>query len=106
MSAPRVETKVALDSDEFRARAAHNKALAEKLRADAAKADLEDLDLRFVVTANAWMQTPVGFREAGGWVIEVDPWAVVVRHGRWGRYRSRRHGGARVSGSYRNTEGS
>ena len=40
MSAPRIDTKVALDSDEFRARAAHNKALAEKLRADVAKAAL------------------------------------------------------------------
>jgi predicted DNA-binding transcriptional regulator YafY len=26
----------------------------------------------------------LGYRsEAGSWVIEVDPWAVVVRHGRW-----------------------
>src|SRR5688572_1471149 len=40
MSAPRIDTKVATDSDEFRARAAHNKALAEKLRADVAKAAL------------------------------------------------------------------
>ncbi|MEO6359495.1 MAG: carboxyl transferase domain-containing protein [Sphingomicrobium sp.] len=38
MSAPRIDTKVATDSDEFRARAGHNKALAEKLRADVARA--------------------------------------------------------------------
>jgi 3-methylcrotonyl-CoA carboxylase beta subunit len=40
MSAPRIDTKVATDSDEFRARAAHNRALAQKLRADVAKAAL------------------------------------------------------------------
>src|SRR5688572_32979275 len=40
MSAPRIDTKVSLDSDEFRARSAHNRALAEKLRADVAKAAL------------------------------------------------------------------
>ena len=40
MSAPRIESKVATDSDEFRARAAHNRALAQKLRADVAKAAL------------------------------------------------------------------
>jgi 3-methylcrotonyl-CoA carboxylase beta subunit len=38
MSAPRIDSKVATDSDEFRARAAHNRALAEKLRADVAEA--------------------------------------------------------------------
>lgn len=38
MSAPRIETKIATDSDEFRARAAHNRGLAEKLRADVADA--------------------------------------------------------------------
>jgi 3-methylcrotonyl-CoA carboxylase beta subunit len=38
MSAPRIETKVAVDSEEFRARSAHNRALAEKLRSDVAKA--------------------------------------------------------------------
>ncbi|HZB00747.1 MAG TPA: cytochrome ubiquinol oxidase subunit I [Actinomycetota bacterium] len=27
----------------------------------------------FVVTANAWMQTPQGFRELGGRLVEVDP---------------------------------
>ena len=27
----------------------------------------------FVVTANAWMQTPQGFREVGGRLVEVDP---------------------------------
>src|SRR5215210_5637732 len=32
----------------------------------------------FVVTANAWMQTPVGFREAGGRLIEVDPIAAML----------------------------
>jgi acetyl-CoA carboxylase carboxyltransferase component len=38
MSAPRLDTKVDLSSDEARARAAHNRALAEKLRKDVAKA--------------------------------------------------------------------
>ena len=38
MSAPRLETKVSIDSEEFRARAAHNRALAEKLRTDVAEA--------------------------------------------------------------------
>jgi 3-methylcrotonyl-CoA carboxylase beta subunit len=38
MSAPRIETKIAPDSEEFRARSEHNRALAEKLRADVAKA--------------------------------------------------------------------
>jgi 3-methylcrotonyl-CoA carboxylase beta subunit len=38
MSAPRIESKIATDSEEFRARAAHNRALAEKLRADVAEA--------------------------------------------------------------------
>ncbi|WP_433152313.1 cytochrome ubiquinol oxidase subunit I [Actinomadura nitritigenes] len=28
----------------------------------------------FVVTANAWMQTPVGFRTENGRVVEVHPW--------------------------------
>ena len=37
MSAPRIDSKVAIDSEEFRARAAHNRALAEKLRADVAE---------------------------------------------------------------------
>ena len=40
MSAPRIDSKVATDSDEFRARAAHNRALVERLRADVAKAAL------------------------------------------------------------------
>ena len=40
MSAPRIESKIATDSEEFRARAAHNRALAEKLRADVAEAAL------------------------------------------------------------------
>jgi len=40
MSAPRIETKIATDSEEFRARAAHNRALVGKLRADVAKAAL------------------------------------------------------------------
>src|SRR4029079_334221 len=40
MSAPRIETKIATDSDEFRARIDHNRALAEKLRADVAQAAL------------------------------------------------------------------
>src|SRR5437868_2124096 len=38
MSAPRLESKIAVDSEEFRARSAHNRALAEKLRADVAEA--------------------------------------------------------------------
>ena len=38
MSAPRIDCKVSLDSEEFRTRAAHNRALAEKLRADVAQA--------------------------------------------------------------------
>ncbi|MFL6733211.1 MAG: carboxyl transferase domain-containing protein, partial [Sphingomicrobium sp.] len=40
MSAPKIDTKVAVDTDEFRARAAHNRGLAEKLRADVAQAAL------------------------------------------------------------------
>jgi len=38
MSAPRIESKIAIDSEEFHARAAHNRALAQKLRADVAEA--------------------------------------------------------------------
>ena len=38
MSAPRIDSKIAIDSEEFRARAAHNRALAERLRADVAEA--------------------------------------------------------------------
>jgi len=38
MSAPRIESKIVTDSDEYRARFAHNRALAEKLRADVAEA--------------------------------------------------------------------
>jgi 3-methylcrotonyl-CoA carboxylase beta subunit len=38
MSAPRIDTKIATDTDEFRHRAAHNRALAEKLRSDVAEA--------------------------------------------------------------------
>ena len=38
MSAPRIDSKIDLSSEEARARAAHNRALAEKLRADVAKA--------------------------------------------------------------------
>jgi len=38
MSAPRLETKISTDSEEFRSRATHNRALAEKLRADVAAA--------------------------------------------------------------------
>jgi 3-methylcrotonyl-CoA carboxylase beta subunit len=40
MSAPRIDSKIAIDGEEFRARAAHNRALAEKLRADVAQAAL------------------------------------------------------------------
>jgi 3-methylcrotonyl-CoA carboxylase beta subunit len=38
MSAPRIESKIATDGDEFRARYDHNRALAQKLRADVAEA--------------------------------------------------------------------
>jgi 3-methylcrotonyl-CoA carboxylase beta subunit len=38
MSAPRIESKISTDSEEFRARTDHNRALAEKLRADVAEA--------------------------------------------------------------------
>jgi 3-methylcrotonyl-CoA carboxylase beta subunit len=38
MSAPRLETKIDRDGGEFRARAEHNRALAERLRADVAEA--------------------------------------------------------------------
>src|SRR5690348_13783960 len=38
MSAPRIESKIATDSEEFRSRSEHNRALAEKLRADVAEA--------------------------------------------------------------------
>ena len=38
MSAPRIETKIATDSEEFRSRGEHNRALAAKLRADVAEA--------------------------------------------------------------------
>ena len=40
MSAPRLDSKIDLSSDEATARAAHNRGLAEKLRADVAKAAL------------------------------------------------------------------
>jgi len=38
MSAPRIESKIVTDSEEFRARATHNRKLAEKLRGDVAEA--------------------------------------------------------------------
>src|ERR1041385_413658 len=38
MSAPKLDTKIVPGSDEYRARAAHSRALAEKLRADVAEA--------------------------------------------------------------------
>jgi 3-methylcrotonyl-CoA carboxylase beta subunit len=38
MSAPRLQTSISPESDDFRARAEHNRALVEKLRADVAKA--------------------------------------------------------------------
>src|SRR5260221_7837767 len=38
MSAPRIDSKIVTDSEEFRVRAAHNRALAETLRADVAEA--------------------------------------------------------------------
>lgn len=40
MSAPVLDTKISAESDSFRANAAHNRALAERLRADVAKAAL------------------------------------------------------------------
>src|SRR3990170_8725337 len=40
MSAPRIDSKVSTDSEEFKARARHNRSLAEKLRADVAEAAL------------------------------------------------------------------
>ena len=40
MSAPRIESKIATEGEEFRARYDHNRALAEKLRADVAQAAL------------------------------------------------------------------
>jgi 3-methylcrotonyl-CoA carboxylase beta subunit len=40
MSAPRIESKIVTDGDEFRTRSAHNRALAGKLRADVAQAAL------------------------------------------------------------------
>src|SRR5690349_22044761 len=40
MSAPRIESKIATEGEEFRARKDHNRALAEKLRADVAEAAL------------------------------------------------------------------
>jgi len=40
MSGPRIDSKLVVDGDEFRARAAHNRALAEQLRSDVAKAAL------------------------------------------------------------------
>jgi 3-methylcrotonyl-CoA carboxylase beta subunit len=38
MSAPRIDSKISADSEEFRARAAHNRALADRLRTDVAQA--------------------------------------------------------------------
>jgi 3-methylcrotonyl-CoA carboxylase beta subunit len=38
MSAPRIDSKIVTDGDEFRARSGHNRALAQKLRADVAEA--------------------------------------------------------------------
>ena len=40
MSAPRIDSKIDLSSEESCARAAHNRGLAEKLRADVAEAAL------------------------------------------------------------------
>ena len=40
MSAPRLDTKIDLSGEEAKARATHNRALAEKLRKDVAKAAL------------------------------------------------------------------
>src|SRR6188508_2700510 len=40
MSAPRIDSKIVIDGEEYRARAAHNRALAEKLLADVAQAAL------------------------------------------------------------------
>jgi len=32
----------------------------------------------FVVTANAWMNTPAGFRLVDGQIVEIDPWAAML----------------------------
>jgi cytochrome d ubiquinol oxidase subunit I len=32
----------------------------------------------FVVTVNAWMNVPTGFREEGGRVVDVDPWQAML----------------------------
>ena len=40
MSAPRIDSKIVIDSDEYRARVAHNRGLAGKLRGDVAEAAL------------------------------------------------------------------
>jgi 3-methylcrotonyl-CoA carboxylase beta subunit len=44
MSGPRIDSKIIVDGEEFRARAAHNRGLAEKLRADVAEAALGGTD--------------------------------------------------------------
>jgi cytochrome d ubiquinol oxidase subunit I len=37
----------------------------------------------FVVTANAWMNSPQGFREENGKVVAVDPWKAIFNKATW-----------------------
>lgn len=37
----------------------------------------------FVVSVNAWMNSPTGFRVAAGEVVDVDPWAAMLNPGVW-----------------------
>lgn len=37
----------------------------------------------FVVSVNAWMNGPTGFRVAAGEVVDVDPWAAMLNPGVW-----------------------
>jgi cytochrome d ubiquinol oxidase subunit I len=37
----------------------------------------------FVVSANAWLNTPAGFEQAGGRVTSVRPWAAMMNPGTW-----------------------
>ena len=83
MSAPRIESKIATDSDEFRARAAHNRALAEKLRADvaeAAKGGPEKHRERHVVARQAAAPRPRRAAARSGLAVPRDRPARRVRH--------------------------
>src|ERR1051326_4596322 len=37
----------------------------------------------FVVTANAWMNSPQGFREVGGELVAVEPWRAMFNDATW-----------------------